>query len=41
LGFLDGWAGFFIAVGNFLGTFFRYAKLRELNRQHQKSGHAA
>lgn len=25
-GFLDGWAGFVIAVGNFEGTFYRYAK---------------
>jgi glycosyltransferase involved in cell wall biosynthesis len=29
LGFLDGWAGFVIAVGNFDGTFFRYAKYYE------------
>jgi len=27
LGFLDGWPGFIIAVGNFEGTFYRYAKL--------------
>jgi glycosyltransferase involved in cell wall biosynthesis len=26
LGFLDGWAGFVIAMGNFEGTFYRYAK---------------
>lgn len=26
-GFLDGWAGFMIALGNFEGTFYRYAKL--------------
>jgi len=26
LGFLDGWAGFVIAFGNFEGTFYRYAK---------------
>ena len=26
LGFLDGWAGFVIALGNFEGTFYRYAK---------------
>ena len=26
-GFLDGWAGFAIALGNFEGTFYRYAKL--------------
>lgn len=31
LGILDGWPGFVIAVGNFEGTFFRYAKLHELN----------
>ncbi len=30
LGVLDGWPGFVIAVGNFEGTFFRYAKLHEL-----------
>lgn len=29
LGFLDGWAGFVIALGNFEGTFYRYAKLTE------------
>lgn len=29
LGFLDGWAGFVIALGNFEGTFYRYAKLME------------
>jgi len=29
LGFLDGWAGFLIAFGNFEGTFYRYAKLYE------------
>jgi glycosyltransferase involved in cell wall biosynthesis len=29
LGFLDGWAGFVIAFGNFEGTFYRYAKLTE------------
>lgn len=32
-GFLDGWAGFVIALGNFEGTFYRYAKLAE--KQHQ------
>ncbi len=31
LGLLDGWPGFVIAVGNFEGTFFRYAKLYELD----------
>jgi hypothetical protein len=28
-GFLDGWAGFVIALSNFEGTFYRYAKLHE------------
>src|SRR5712691_11086832 len=28
-GFRDGWAGFVIAVGNFEGTFYRYAKRHE------------
>jgi glycosyltransferase involved in cell wall biosynthesis len=28
-GFIDGWAGFVIAVGNFEGTFYRYAKRYE------------
>ncbi len=28
-GFLDGWAGFLIAFGNFQGTFYKYAKLVE------------
>jgi len=34
LGILDGWAGFVIALGNFEGTFYRYAKLtaRRKNR---------
>lgn len=31
-GFLDGWAGLVIAVGNFEGTFFKYAKLTELQQ---------
>lgn len=31
LGFLDGWAGFVIALGNFEGTFFKYGKLWEKN----------
>ncbi|MGR9117104.1 MAG: glycosyltransferase family 2 protein, partial [Gammaproteobacteria bacterium] len=26
LGFLDGWPGFVLALGNFEGTFYRYAK---------------
>ena len=29
LGFLDGWPGFIIALGNFEGTFYRYAKRTE------------
>jgi glycosyltransferase involved in cell wall biosynthesis len=29
LGFRDGWAGFMIALGNFVGTFYRYAKRYE------------
>jgi hypothetical protein len=29
-GFLDGWPGFVIALGNFEGTFYKYAKLHEL-----------
>jgi len=29
-GFLDGWAGFVIALGNFEGTFYRYAKRFEM-----------
>jgi hypothetical protein len=29
LGFIDGWAGFIIAFGNFEGTFYRYAKAYE------------
>lgn len=30
-GFLDGWPGFIIAFGNFIGTFFKYAKLYEVS----------
>lgn len=30
LGFLDGWAGLVIALGNFEGTFYKYAKLHEM-----------
>lgn len=30
LGFLDGRAGFAIAIGNFVGAFYKYAKLAEL-----------
>lgn len=38
-GFLDGWPGFIIALGNFEGTFYKYAKLYEKisNWQHPKS----
>jgi len=32
-GILDGWPGFIIALGNFEGTFYRYAKLHELKSQ--------
>ncbi|MBA3005035.1 MAG: glycosyltransferase family 2 protein [Proteobacteria bacterium] len=32
-GILDGWPGFVIALGNFEGTFYRYAKLHELKSQ--------
>ncbi len=35
LGFLDGWPGFVIALGNFEGTFYRYAKAVELHRTRQ------
>lgn len=35
LGFLDGWAGFVIALGNFEGTFYKYAKLYEKNSDWQ------
>ncbi|MBU0665066.1 MAG: glycosyltransferase family 2 protein [Proteobacteria bacterium] len=34
-GILDGWPGFVIALGNFEGTFYRYAKLHELKSQWQ------
>jgi glycosyltransferase involved in cell wall biosynthesis len=33
LGFLDGWAGFVIALGNFEGTFYRYAKALEIQNE--------
>jgi glycosyltransferase involved in cell wall biosynthesis len=32
LGFLDGWAGFVIALGNFEGTFYRYVKAIEMQQ---------
>ena len=33
LGFLDGRAGFIIALGNFEGTFYRYAKAAETSQE--------
>lgn len=36
-GFLDGWAGFVIALGNFEGTFYRYSKLMEKQTGWEKS----
>ena len=33
LGFLDGWAGLVIAVGNFEGTFYRYVKAIEIQKE--------
>lgn len=35
LGFLDGWAGFVIALGNFEGTFYRYVKAIEIQKADQ------
>jgi glycosyltransferase involved in cell wall biosynthesis len=32
LGFLDGWPGFVIALGNFEGTFYRYVKALEIQK---------
>jgi hypothetical protein len=32
-GFRDGWAGFVIALGNFEGTFYRYAKCHEKGQE--------
>ena len=32
LGFLDGWAGFVIALSNFEGTFYRYVKAIEIQK---------
>ena len=34
-GFLDGRAGFLIALGNFIGTFYKYVKLFELRKRAQ------
>jgi hypothetical protein len=31
-GFLDGWPGFVIALGNFEGTFYKYAKCCQMQR---------
>jgi len=36
LGFIDGWAGFVIALGNFEGTFYRYAKHYEETQDWQE-----
>jgi len=33
LGFLDGWSGFIMALGSFEGTFYRYAKLMEMDNK--------
>jgi glycosyltransferase involved in cell wall biosynthesis len=38
LGILDGWAGFVIAFSNMEGTFYRYAKLKELMRKNLDNG---
>jgi len=35
LGILDGWPGFLIALGNFEGTFYKYAKLYELETRRE------
>jgi hypothetical protein len=35
--FVDGWAGFIIAFGNFNGTFYRYAKRYEETKDQQPS----
>ena len=35
LGFLDGWAGFVIALGSFEGTFYRYVKALEMQKAEQ------
>jgi hypothetical protein len=34
-GILDGWPGFIIALGNFEGTFYKYAKLHEMQSDWQ------
>jgi glycosyltransferase involved in cell wall biosynthesis len=38
LGFIDGWAGFVIALGNFEGTFYRHAKCYEETQDWQPPG---
>jgi hypothetical protein len=37
MGVLDGWAGFVIAYCNMEGTFYRYAKLKEISRLNHKN----
>lgn len=37
LGFLDGWAGFVLALSNFEATFYKYAKRRETAQRSQGS----
>lgn len=39
-GFLDGWAGFVIALGNFEGTFYRYVKALEMQQGDAWKAHA-
>jgi glycosyltransferase involved in cell wall biosynthesis len=41
LGFLDGWPGFVIALGYFEQTFYKYAKLAELQEKWSESGRRA
>lgn len=38
LGFLDGWAGFVIALSNFEATFYKYAKCAEASRSGRREG---
>jgi glycosyltransferase involved in cell wall biosynthesis len=38
MGVLDGWAGFVIALGNFEGTFYKYAKLHEMQSDFRPPG---
>ncbi len=40
-GILDGWPGFIIAFGNFEGTFYKYAKLHELQSDWQPPENAS